>query len=147
VSRPINRHTFGEEAAPVLSGPSDAARVVRLSVSPDDRQALVLLLCDPDHRLVLAVVVEGAPITSVGAAVDLVLQVAEPAGVIGLVIGIVRSRGGRLSKAEVASLAGLVSRCEAAGVDLLDVLVVGRRRWRSIWHLAEEPGEGEDGDQ
>ena len=144
---PCNNYPLGEESAPVLAGPSDAARVVRLSVSPHDRQAIVLLLCGPDHRLVLAIVVEGAGVTSVRNAVDLVLEVAEPGGITGLVVGIVRSRGGRLSKAEVGSLAGLVSRCDAGGVDLLDVLIVGRRHWRSIWNLAEAPAEGEDDDQ
>ncbi|MDQ3978766.1 MAG: hypothetical protein M3314_04340 [Actinomycetota bacterium] len=143
---PCNNHHFGEEAGPVLSGPSDAARIVRLSVSPDDQQAIVLLLCGPDHRLLLAVTVAGAPISGVRRAVDLVLQVAESGGITGLVIGLVRRRGGRLSGEELAALAGLVHRCDQAGVDLLDVLVVGRRHWRSVWNLADLPAEGEDGE-
>lgn len=147
MNAPCNNHRFGEEASPVLSGPSDAADVVRLSVSPHDQQAIVLLLCGPDHRLLLAVTVDGAPVTGVRRAVDLVLQVAESGGIAGLVIGLVRRRGGRLSGAELESLAGLVRRCDRAGVDLLDVLVVGRRHWRSLWDLADLPGEGEDDDQ
>jgi hypothetical protein len=142
-----NNHPFREEASPVLSGPSDAAHVVRLSVSRQERQAVVLLLCGPDHRLLLTVVIDGAPLTGAARAVELALHVADSAGITGLVVGIVRGRGGRLSRAEVGSLAGLVARCDAAGVDLLDVLVVGRRHWRSLWHLADLPAEGEDGDQ
>ena len=135
------------EAGPVLSGPSDAAAVVRLSVAPAHHQAIVLLLCDAEHRLLLAITVEGAAVTGVGRAVDVVLQVADSGGVAGLVVGIVRGgRGGRLTKAEESSLAGLLARCDGAGVDLLDVLVVGRRGHRSLWHLAEAPAEGEDGD-
>ncbi len=143
---PCNSHPFDdEEADPVLSGPSAAARVIRLSVSPPGRQAIVLLLCGPDHRLLLAVSVDGAPITGVRRAVDLVLQVAEPGGITGLVIGLVRGRGGPLSGPKLASLAGLVERCDRGGVDLLDVLVVGPNHWRSLWDLADVPGEGEDG--
>ena len=142
---PCNSYSFEEEAAPVLSAPSDAARVVRLSVSPLDRQAIVLLLCGPDHRVLLAITVEGAAVISVRPAVDLVLQVAESGGIAALVVGFVRPHGGPFSRAERAALAGLVRRCENAGVDLLDVLVVGRRRWRSVWDLADRPDEGEHG--
>lgn len=143
---PCNNHRFGEEPGPVLSGPAEAARVVRLSVSPHDQQAIVLLLCGPDHRLLLAVTVEGAPVTAVRRAVDLVLQVAESGGITGVVVGLVRRRGGRLSGAELTALAGLVRRCDRAGVDLLDVLVVGSRHWRSVWDLADLPGDSEDDD-
>lgn len=142
---PCNSHSFEEEAGPVLSGPSDAARVVRLSVPPDGTQAIVLLLCGPDHRLLLAVAVEGASVLGVRRAVDLVLQVADSGGIAALVVGVVRRHGGPLSRAERAELAGLVRRCEEAGVDLLDVLVVGRRSWRSLWDLADRPAEGEHG--
>ena len=135
------------EAGPVLAGPSDAAAVVRLSVGSAHKQAVVLLLCDPEHRLLLAITVEGAPVTGVSRALDLVLQVADSGGIAGVVVGIVRGRGGRLSRAEEASLAGLLTRCDGAGVDLLDVLVVGKRGYRSVWHLAEATVGGEDGDQ
>ncbi|MCA1691785.1 MAG: hypothetical protein LC733_06135 [Actinobacteria bacterium] len=142
-----NNYARPEKPGPLLAGPADAAAAVRLSMPPGEEHGVVLLLCGPDHRLLLAVAVDRAPITGVGRAVDLVLQVADPGGITGLVIGIVRPHGGPLSGAEERSLAGLVARCGAAGVDLLDVLVVGRRRWRSLWHLAEAPAEGEDGDQ
>jgi hypothetical protein len=139
-----NNHRRPEVAGPILSGPSDAAKVVRLSASPDVPEAIVLVLCGPDHRVQLTIVVDGAPLAGVRQAIDLVLQVAEPAGVTGLVVGLVRHRGGRLSRADEWALAGLVARCDAAGVDLLDLLVVGRRGWRSLWHLADVPEEGED---
>lgn len=142
-----NNHRRPEVAGPVLSGPSDAAKVVRLSATPDVDDAVVLVLCGPDHRVVLTVVVDGATVAGVRAAIDLVLQVADTAGVTGLVVGIVRHRGGRLSRADEWALAGLVARCDAAGVDLLDLLVVGRRGWRSLWHLADLPEEGEDDEQ
>ncbi len=144
---PINNHPFGEDRSPILSGPSEAARIVRLSVSPHERQALVLLVCGPDHRLLLAITVDGASVPAVRPAVDLVLQVSESGGITGLVVGIIRRRGGRLSKADISSLRGLVRRCDEGGVDLLDVLVVGRRHWRSLWDLADLPLEGEDDDQ
>ena len=141
-----NNRLPGRGSGPVLSGPSEAARVIRLSVAREEKRAIVLLLCGARHELLLAVTVDGAPVSALRQAVGLVLQVAESGGVAGLVVGLVRHTGGRLSSADASALRGLVARCEAAGVDLLDVLVVGHRRWRSLWDLAELPAEGEDGD-
>jgi hypothetical protein len=138
-------HESGD-SEPILSGPAHAVAAIRLSAPPAEGPAIVALLCDHDHRLLLAITVEDAPATGARRVVDLVLSVAESAGVTGIVVGIVRERLGRyLSKAEVAGLGGLVARCEAAGVDLLDVVLVGPRGWRSIYDLADEPVGGEDG--
>ena len=133
---------------PVLTGPAQAAAAIRLSSPPADGPAVVLLLCDADHRLVLAVVVDGASAAGVPSVVNLALAVAEPAGVAGIVIGIVQERLGQyLPKPEVAALAGLADRCTSRGVALLDLLLVGPRAWRSVHHLAAGPRGGEDGDQ
>ena len=141
--------THGSDPSePVLRGPSHAAAAIRLSSPPSDGPAVVMLLCDPSHRVVLAVVVDGATAESVPQAVGLALEVAEPAGVGGIVIGIVRERLGQyLPKPEAAALAGLVDRCTGRGVALLDVLMVGPRGWKSVHHLAAAPGEGDHGDQ
>jgi hypothetical protein len=107
----------------------------------------VVLLCDAERRILLAVTVDAAPPTAVPRVVDLVLAVSSSAGVRGIVVGIVRERLGQyLPKPDAAALAGLEPRCAAAGVDLLDVLMVGPRGWRSLRHLAVGPTGGEDDD-
>ena len=133
---------------PIVAGPSHAAAIIRASAPPAEGPAVVVLLCDPSHKLLLAITVEGAPPAGASRVVDLVLAVAEPAGVSGIVIGIVQPRLGQyVPKPDVAALAGLADRCAAGGVDLLEMLLVGPRGWRSVHHLAAAPGEGEDGPQ
>jgi hypothetical protein len=139
-------HSSGP-SEPVLSSPDEAAAVTRLSAPPSDGPAVVALLCDADHRLILAITLDGAPATAAPRVVDLVLQVAESGGVAGIVLGIVKPRLERLAPVEASALGGLLTRCQAAGVVLLDVLLVGPRAWRSLRHLAGLPREGEDGHQ
>jgi hypothetical protein len=123
-----------------VAGPSHAAAIVRASSPPAEGPALVALLCDRSHRLLLALTVEGAPPTALPRVVDFVLGVAEPAGVQGIVLAIVRERlGGYLPKPHTQALAGLASRCQTSGIDLLDVLLVGPRGWRSLHDLARAP--------
>ncbi len=130
----------------VLAGPAHAAAAIRLSAPPAEGPAIVVLLCDGEHRLLLAMAVEGAPPTGVRGVVDVVLGVAGPAGVTGIVVGIVRERLGQyVPKPDEAAVRGLAGHCAAQGVDLLDLLLVGPRGWRSLYHLAQAPGEGEDG--
>ena len=137
-----------DPSEPVLSGPDQAARVVRLSAPPAQGPAVVVLLLDARHRLLLTITVDGAPPAGAARAVDLVLAIAQPAGVAGVVVGIVRERLGQyLPKGDAAALAGMAERCAAAGVDLLDVLLVGPRGWRSVRHLAAQAREGDDGGQ
>ncbi len=140
-------HASGsDDSEPILAGPAHAASAIRLSAPPVEGPAVVVLLCDRDHRLLLAMTVEGAPPSGVRPTVDVVLGVAASAGVTGIVVGIVQERLGQyVPKPEAATLAGLVDRCAAHGVDLLDLLLVGPRGWRSLYHLAEAPEEGEDG--
>ena len=117
---------------------ADCARVIRIRFEDH------LLLRQVDHHHVFAV--EGAPPSGVRGAVDVVLGVAAEAGVVGIVVGIVRERLGQyVPKPEEAALRGLVLHCAARGVDLLELLLVGPRSWRSLYHLAEGPVEGEDG--
>lgn len=133
---------------PVLSGPDHAASAIRLSAPPAAGPAVVVLLCDSARHILLAVTVDGATATAVPRVVDLVLTVSSSAGVSGIVVGIVRERLGQyLPKPEAAALAGLEPRCAAAGVTLLELLVVGPRGWRSVRHLAAGPPGGEDDDQ
>ncbi|MFP5318788.1 MAG: hypothetical protein ACLGI2_10900 [Acidimicrobiia bacterium] len=134
--------TGGDE--PVVAGPSHAAAIVRASSPPAAGPALVALLCDRSHQLLLALAVEGAPAAALPRVVDFVLGVAEPGGVRSIVLAIVRERlGSYLPRRDAEGLSGLAPRCEAAGVDLLDVLLVGPRGWRSVYDLAAGPG-GED---
>lgn len=131
---------------PVLTGPADAVAAIRLSAPPAEGPAIVVLLCDRDHRLLLAVVVEGAGAEAVRSIIDLVAAVADPAGVAAIIVGIVRDRlGGFLPKREGDGLRGVVTRCEAAGVEMLDVVLVGPRGWRSVFDLAVRPEGDEDG--
>jgi hypothetical protein len=134
------------EPETILAGPAHAAAAIRLSCPPAEGPAVVVLLCDCDHRLLLAMATEGAPPSGVRPAVDVVLAVAPSAGVTGIVVGIVQERLGQyLPKPEAESLRGLIGHCAAAGVDLLDLLLVGPRGWRSLYSLAEGPEGGEDG--
>ncbi len=129
-----------DPSGPVLSGPAHAASAIRLSAPPAEGPAVVVLLLDSDHRLLLAITVDGAPPTAVPRVVDLVLAVAQSAGVAAIVVGIVRERLGQyLTKADTAALGGLEGRCTAEGVSLLDVLLVGPRGWRSVRPLASGP--------
>ncbi len=139
-------HSSGS-SQPVVASPADAAAVIRLSAPPAEGSSVVVLLCDADHRLILAITVDGASASAVPRVVDLVLQVAEPGGVAGIVIGLVRPRLERLNRVDAKALGGLLNRCHAGGLALLDVLLVGPRGWRSLLHLAALPGEGEDGRQ
>ena len=132
---------------PVLSGPDHAASAIRLSAPPAAGPAVVVLLCDAGRRLLLAVTVDGAPPSAVPRVVDLVLAVASSAGVTGIFVGIVRERLGQyLPKPDAAALAGLEQRCAGSGVNLLDILVVGPRGWRSVRNLAAGSTGGEDDD-
>lgn len=136
-----------DSSAPILAGPAHAAAAIRLSAPPAHGRAIVVLLCDPSHRLILAIALENAFPSSAAQVVDLVLAVAETGGVSGIIIGIVQERLGPLPVRQAVALAGLEARCRGGGVDLLDVLLVGPRGFRSIHYLAAAPGEGEDGDQ
>jgi hypothetical protein len=129
---------------PIVAGPSHAAAIVRASSPPTAGPALVALLCDPSHRLLIALAVDGATPAALPRVVDFVLGVAEPAGVAGIVLAAVQQRlGAYLPKREAEGVAGLAGRCQDAGVDLLDVLVVGPRGWRSVYDLARSPSGGE----
>lgn len=136
-----------DSSEPILAGPAHAAAAIRLSAPPAHGRAIVVLLCDPSHRLILAIAVENAPPSSAGQVIDLVLAVAETGGIAGIVVGIVQERLGPLPIRQATTLHGLAARCRAAGVDLLDVLLVGPRGFRSVQYLAAAPGEGEDDDQ
>ena len=136
-----------DPSEPILSGPDHAASAIRLSAPPAAGPAVVVLLCNAEHRLLLAITVDGAGATAVPRVVHLVLAVAESAGVAGIVVGIVRERLGQyLPKPDAAALEGLEALCAAAGVSLLDVLLVGPRGWRSVRHLAASSAAGEDDD-
>ncbi|MEW6153503.1 MAG: hypothetical protein AB1673_05885 [Actinomycetota bacterium] len=129
---------------PVLQGPAGAVAAIRLSSPPAAGPAVVMLMCDSSHRLLLSVVADGATAAAVPSLVTLALEVAAPAGVSGIVLGVVRERlGSYLPRPEVAALRGVGARCAAGGVDLLDLLMVGPRGWRSVHHLAGG-GEGDD---
>lgn len=145
--RPRCNNHDPDSSEPILAGPAHAAAAVRLSAPPADGRAVVVLLCDSLHRLILAIAVEDAPPSSVRQVVELVLAVAEPGGVTAIVVGIVQPRLGPLPVRQAAALAGVADRCAAAGVDLLDVLLVGPRGFRSVHYLAAAPGEDEDDDQ
>jgi len=127
---------------PVVAGPSHAAAIVRATSPPAQGPALVALLCDRSHQLLLALAVDGALPAAMPQVVDFVLSVAQPAGVKGIVLAAVRERlGGYLPRRDTEGLRGLAGRCSAGGVDLLDVLLVGPRGWRSVYDLAGGPGE------
>lgn len=140
-----NRRPPAGADRPLVRGPHQAAQLIRLAAPPAAGPAVALLLCDRDHRLLLAVVVEGATAGAVGRALSLVAGVASPTGVAGVVVGIVRSRGSRLGARQSAGLAGAAEGCARAGVALLDVLVVWEAGWRSVTDLAAGGAGSEDG--
>lgn len=145
--RPRCNDHDSERPEPILAGPAHAAAAVRLSVPPAEGPAVVALLCDASHRLLLSIAVEAATPSRVPPIVDLVLAVAGPGGIRGLVIGIVQPRLGPLPIRQASALGGLAARCTGAGVALLDILLVGPRGFRSVQYLAGAGGSGEDGEQ
>lgn len=121
-----------EVALPLLDGAGHAAAAIRLSAPPRDGRAVVALLGDGERRILLAIAVEDVPPTSVPQVVDLVLAVAGAGKVATLVVGIVDERLPHPPRDVLEALRSLPALCAASEVELLGVLAVGPRGYRSL---------------
>lgn len=140
-------HRSNGEVLPLLASPADAAEAIRLTAPPEEGAAHVVLLCDAEHRLVVAVVVPSGSPSALDHCADLVAEVADPVGVSSVVVGVVRRRHSPVGPRQVAALVRLAQRCREVGVDLVDVIAVWPRGWQSVWHLAAGPGDRDHGPQ
>ena len=122
-----------ELVGPRLEGPDDAVDALRLSAGDAEHETIVVLVCDGERRIVVALDFPGAPAAVAPDVVGCVL-----AGLVGgrrhkLVVGLFRGarRSTALDASVVQAVDDLLAACDDAAVEVLDVLVVSGRRWRS----------------
>lgn len=133
---------------PRLEGPDDAVAVLRLSARSDAREAIVVLVCDEDRRVLLALEVTATPVQGVARVAGCVVAALPEAMSASLVVGLFRGAGSTfLDGGELAAVEDLGSRCETVGLTLLDVIVVSGHRWRSLAEVAGAGFGGDNGDQ
>lgn len=126
---------------PRLHGAEDAVAALRVSAGRQDHGTIVVLVCDVDDRVVLAVAFDGAPAAKVMAVVECVLLAgAQAAGEPGaLVVGLFPANGStELDRLELAAVQEMAWECEDRAVALLDVFVIGTHRWKGIPDLGTE---------
>lgn len=117
---------------PRLAGPEDAVAALRLSAPEEPEERIVALVCDEDHRVVLALDFDGAPIAGIPGLVDLVATAAADRP-LGLVLGIFRPGGAPALDGEgEAAAAAAGETCRRSGITLLDTIVISGDRWRSV---------------
>lgn len=135
------------ELGPRLYSAEEAVAALRLSAGAgaEGRESIVVLVCDPDRRIGLAVEFEGAPATGATEALACVLP-AVPAGS-SLVVGLFRrgETGPDLDHLELVAVEDMASSCRRSGVGLLAVIVVSSDGWRSLTEVASI-GFGGDND-
>ncbi|MDQ3898080.1 MAG: hypothetical protein M3326_12720 [Actinomycetota bacterium] len=118
---------------PRLEGPDDAVDALRLSAGDPEQESVVVLLCDGERRVVFAVDFAGAPAAVAPDVVDCVLAALVRGRSHKLVVGLFRGpgRSTSLDASDVRAVDDILAACDGAEVDLLDVVVVRGRRWRS----------------
>lgn len=124
------RRQVVELVGPQLRSRADAAAALRLSAaSPEDR-TVVVLVCDPEERIVLAVDVAGAGVTDLAAVVELVAVAVHDQPGLHLIVGVFRESDSTvLDDDEAAAVAELIT---AADIAVRDVIVLAGDRWCSL---------------
>ncbi|MGH9264044.1 MAG: hypothetical protein ACRD1D_05075 [Acidimicrobiales bacterium] len=128
-----------ELVGPRLRDRDDAVAALRVSSTGDGPESIVVLVCDRDLRVLLAIDMEGAPASGVATAVGLVLQAVAPESK--LIVGLFRA--GDLDRAEVEAVKEAESLCLDHDVDLVDVFVVSECGWDAVDAIAGT-GYGDD---
>ncbi len=116
-----------ELVGPRLRGGEDAVAALRMSWAGVASESVVVLVCDGELGVMLAVELEEAPAAGVATAVGLVLE-AVPEGS-KLVVGIFRRDGSmELDRLELEAVEGVAAACRRHGSQLVDVFVVAGDR-------------------
>ncbi len=131
-----------ELARPRLRSAEDAVAAIRMSAGGDDQESIVVLVCDDENRILLAVDFADAPTTGVCDVAELVLSAVDEGTV--LVVGLIRrDDAGVLTNAEVEAIEELAALCLLSDVCLRDVIVVTGTGWRSVAEVVTD-GFGDD---
>lgn len=135
-----------ELARPRLRSAEDAVAAIRISAGGDDQESIVMLVCDDENRIVLAVDFAGAPTTGVCDVAELVLAAMDEEPV--LVVGLIRPHdSGAFTNTEVEAIEQLAMLCLFSDVCLRDVIVVSRDRWRSAAEVVTDGFGDDNGDE
>jgi hypothetical protein len=122
-----------ELVGPRLSSPEDAVAALRLSAGTPDDESIIVLVCDEDQNVELAVDFAGGEVLDVVDAVGIVVEGLGGRTDLRLVVGLLfPGTSTVLDEEELEAVAELAVMCQAADVRLLDVLVVAREEWRSL---------------
>jgi hypothetical protein len=121
---------------PLLLSSEDAVAALRWSVGPRAGDALCVLLCAEGPLVVNAVVVDDVSSPRLPKLIDVVLEAVAGTDVEALVVGVLRGGSAVPTLDDLDAAADAVQACRDAGVQLVDVLLVGARGWRSLGELA-----------
>ncbi len=131
-----------ELVRPRLRSAEDAVAAIRMSAGGDDTESIVVLVCDDDNRILLAVDFAEAPTTGVCDVAELVLSAVDEGTV--LVVGLIRPHdSGVFTNAEAEAIEELATLCLLSEVCLRDVIVVTGNGWRSAAEVVTD-GFGDD---
>ena len=116
---------------PRLRDAGEAAEAVRLSYGSGGRESIVVLVCDEERRVLLAVDFEGVPSSAATAALECVLPaVADGSSV---VVGLCRpGRSDVLDGLEAEAIEEMAGLCRETGIGLLYVIVLTDHGWRCV---------------
>ena len=132
-----------ELVRPRLRNAEDAVAAIRMSAGGEDQESIVVLVCDDENRILLAVDFAEAPTTGVCNVAELVLAAVDEGTV--LVVGLIRPNdSGVFTNAEVEAIEELTALCLLSEVCLRDVIVVTGNGWRSAAEVVTEGFGAED---
>ena len=132
-----------ELVRPRLRSAEDAVAAIRMSAGGEDHESIVVLVCDDENRILLAVDFADAPATGVCDIAELVLSAVDEGTV--LVVGLIRPHdSGVFSNAEVAAIEELAAFCLLSEVCLRDVIVLTGNGWRSAAEVVTDDFGAED---
>lgn len=121
---------------PRLCGGDDAARALRLSYGAHGKESIIVLVCDRDRRIVLAVDFEGAPAYGAAAVLECVVPAVPPLS--SVVVGLFRpGRSTTLDPWDLDAVREMAARCEEEGITVLDVIVLNDFDWSSVPDVAD----------
>jgi len=133
-----------ELVRPRLRNTEDAVAAIRMSAGGEDTDSIVVLVCDDENRILLAVDFAEAPTTGVCDVAELVLAAVDEGSA--LVVGLIRPHdAGVFTNAEVEAIEELAALCLLSEVCLRDVIVVTGNGWRSAAEVVTD-GFGDDND-
>ncbi len=122
-----------ELVSPRLCSSEDALAALRLSAGAPEGQSVVVLVCDDEQEIVLAVDFAGAGAWEAADAVGIVVEAISGRGAMALVVGVLVEGGSaELDDDELHAVGEVAKICGSAGISLLDVIVVADEEWLSV---------------